>query len=46
MIGGKLWGILGAILVIPLAGIIFEILRDYLEKQRQAEEKEKEVTIL
>ncbi|GAI02508.1 unnamed protein product, partial [marine sediment metagenome] len=45
-IGGKLWGILGAILVIPLAGIIFEILRDYLEKQRQREEKERDVTIL
>ena len=45
-VGGKLWGILGAILVIPLAVIIFEILRDYLEKQRQGEEKESEVTIL
>lgn len=45
-VGGKLWGIMGAILVIPLAGIVFEILRDYLEKQRQIEEKEKEVTIL
>ena len=45
-VGGKLWGILGAILVIPLAGIVFEILRDYLEKQRQREEREKEVTIL
>jgi len=45
-IGGKLWGILGAILVIPLAGIVFEILRDYLEKQREREEKEREVTIL
>jgi len=45
-VGGKLWGILGAILVIPLAGIVFEILKDYLEKQRQREEKEKEVTIL
>ena len=45
-VGGKLWGILGAILVIPLAGIVFEILKDYLEKQRQREEREKEVTIL
>ncbi len=45
-VGGKLWGIMGAILVIPLAGIVFEILRDYLERQRQIEEKEKEVTIL
>jgi len=45
-VGGKLWGILGAVLVVPLAGIIFEILRDYLEKQRQREEKEREVTIL
>jgi len=45
-IGGKLWGISGAILVVPLAGIVFEILRDYLEKERGKEEKEREMTIL
>lgn len=35
MIGGKLWGILGAILAIPLAGIIFEFTRDYLKKRKE-----------
>ena len=35
MIGGKLWGILGAILAIPLAGIIYEFLRDLLEKRKE-----------
>ena len=33
-IGGKLWGILGAILAIPLAGIIYEFLKDFLEKRK------------
>lgn len=37
MIGGKLWGILGAILAIPLAGIIFEFLRDFLTKRKERE---------
>lgn len=34
-IGGKLWGVMGAILTIPLAGIIFEFARDYLKKRRE-----------
>lgn len=38
MIGGRLWGILGAILAIPLAGIIYEFLRDFL-RERKGEEK-------
>ena len=37
-IGGKLWGILGAILAIPLAGIIYEFLKDFLEKRKAEEE--------
>lgn len=41
MIGGKLWGILGAILAIPLAGILFEFLRDFLKKR-----KEEKATVL
>lgn len=32
--GGKLWGLLGAILAIPLAGILFEFLRDFLKKRK------------
>jgi len=33
-VGGKLWGIMGAILVIPLVGIIYEFLRDFLKKKK------------
>lgn len=35
MIGGSLWGILGGILAIPLTGVIFEFLRDYLKKRKE-----------
>ena len=35
IIGGKLWGLLGTILVIPLAGILFEFIRDYLKKKKE-----------
>ncbi len=35
VVGGKLWGILGAILVIPLAGIIFEFTREFLRKKKE-----------
>lgn len=31
-VGGRLWGIAGAILAIPLAGIIFEVIKDYLAR--------------
>lgn len=34
-IGAKLFGILGAVLAIPLAGIIFEFLRDFLKKKKE-----------
>jgi predicted PurR-regulated permease PerM len=40
MVGGKLWGILGAILVIPLAGIIYEFLKDFLQKRKSSEIRE------
>ena len=36
-IGGTLWGFLGAILAIPLAGILFEFLKDYLKKRKKDE---------
>lgn len=36
-VGGTVWGIAGAILAIPLAGVAFEILKDYLVKLRQQE---------
>ena len=38
-IGAKLLGILGAVLAIPLAGIIFEFLRDFLKKKKEEKEK-------
>jgi predicted PurR-regulated permease PerM len=34
-IGGSLLGILGAILAIPLTGILFEFLRDFLKKKKE-----------
>ena len=37
IIGGELRGILGAILAIPLAGIIFEFTRDFLKKRKEGE---------
>ncbi len=37
VIGGKLWGVLGAILVIPLAGIIFEFTKEFLQKKKEQE---------
>ena len=33
--GLQLWGIMGAILAIPLAGILFEFLRDFLRKRKE-----------
>jgi predicted PurR-regulated permease PerM len=42
IVGGKLWGFLGAILAIPLFGIIFEFLKEFLQKKRE----EKDTIIL
>ena len=39
-IGGTLWGFLGALLAIPLAGILFEFLKEFLEKKKRIEEAE------
>jgi len=36
-VGASLWGFLGAILAIPLTGIIFEIIKDYLKVKRRKE---------
>jgi len=41
VIGAKLWGVLGAILIVPLAGIIFEFTREFLQKR-----KEKQVVVV
>lgn len=37
LIGAKLWGLLGAILAIPVAGILYEFLRDFLKKRKESE---------
>lgn len=37
VIGGKLWGFLGALLVIPLAGILFEFIKEFLQKRKEKE---------
>lgn len=34
VIGGKIWGVLGGILIIPLAGILFEFLKEFLQKRK------------
>ena len=38
-IGAKLLGILGAVLAVPLAGIIFEFVKDFLKKKKEEKEK-------
>lgn len=35
LIGGKLWGLMGALLAIPMAGIFFEFFRDFLKKRKE-----------
>lgn len=39
-VGGILWGFLGAILITPLAGILFSFLKDFLKQKREKELKE------
>jgi len=34
VVGGHLWGLLGAILAIPLFGILFEFLKEFLQRRR------------
>jgi len=36
-IGGVLWGFLGAILAVPLLGILFEFFKEFLQKRREEE---------
>lgn len=37
LIGGELWGVLGAILAIPLAGVLFEFFKELLARKREQE---------
>ncbi|MFH1820803.1 MAG: AI-2E family transporter [Candidatus Nealsonbacteria bacterium] len=39
MVGAKLWGLMGALLAIPIAGILFEFLKDYLKKRKEEKER-------
>ena len=39
VVGGKLWGLLGAILAVPLFGILFEFLKEFLEKRKEKIER-------
>ncbi|MBU3964260.1 AI-2E family transporter [Patescibacteria group bacterium] len=39
LVGAKLWGLLGAILAIPLVGMFFEIIQGFLEKKEAIEQR-------
>jgi len=39
LIGAKLWGLLGAILAIPLVGMIYEFIKGFLKRKEQIEKK-------
>lgn len=34
-IGGKLWGVLGAIILVPLVAILFEFLKDFFKEKKE-----------
>jgi len=44
MAGAKLWGIMGALLAIPITGILFEFLKDFLKKRKEEKEKAEVLT--
>ncbi len=35
-IGGKIWGVLGAILAVPLIAILYEVLKEFLERRKES----------
>lgn len=35
MVGGKLWGFLGALLAVPIFGIIFEFLKNFISREKE-----------
>lgn len=37
-VGGRLWGMMGAFLAVPLTGILFEFLHDFTERKKKTEE--------
>ena len=36
LVGGRLWGVLGAILAVPLTGVVYEFLKDLLKKKNNS----------
>lgn len=38
-VGGRLWGMMGAFLAVPLTGILFEFLHDFAERKKKTEEE-------
>lgn len=40
VIGGKLWGVLGAVLAIPLTGVIVEVVKEYFARKKEKETAE------
>lgn len=38
-LGGKLWGFLGALMAVPLLGIIFEFAKEFIEKKKEKESR-------
>jgi predicted PurR-regulated permease PerM len=37
LIGGRLWGILGAMLAVPLLGLFYEFLRNFLKEKKEVQ---------
>jgi predicted PurR-regulated permease PerM len=35
LVGGKLWGPIGALLGIPLIGLMIELLKDFLRRRKE-----------
>ncbi|MCX6760185.1 MAG: AI-2E family transporter [Candidatus Nealsonbacteria bacterium] len=39
-LGGKLWGFLGALMAVPLLGIVFEFIKEFIEKKKERESRD------
>lgn len=42
-VGGKFWGVMGAILIVPLAAILLDFIKDFLERRKQEEAEIEEI---
>ncbi|MEA3344436.1 MAG: AI-2E family transporter [Patescibacteria group bacterium] len=45
IVGASLWGVLGAFLAIPLAGVLFEFLKEFLQRKKEKEAIEQQPLI-